>query len=138
MENYVSAQLLLFGQSILLGALLGVLYDLLRAFRLRLPRLTGPLDSLYCLLCAGTVFFFTLYRAQGQLRLFVLAGLAGGVVLFFSLCSAPLRPIWDFWVDTLAFLLHLMSFPLFWAKNFCEKTWNTEKISFILQGNAIQ
>ena len=39
MENYVSAQLLLFGQSILLGALLGVLYDLLRAFRLRLPRL---------------------------------------------------------------------------------------------------
>ena len=36
MENYISSQLLVFGQSILLGLSVGLLYDLLRAFRLRL------------------------------------------------------------------------------------------------------
>ena len=41
MGNQVSQQLLIFGQSILLGLALGSLYDLLRPFRLRLPRLHG-------------------------------------------------------------------------------------------------
>ena len=96
MENYISAQLLLFLQSILLGTSLGLLYDLLRVLRLRLPRATGLLDLVYCLLAGGSIFFFTLYRSQGQLRLFVLLGILGGGVLFFAGCSSLLRPIWDF------------------------------------------
>ena len=54
MGSPVSAQLLAFGQSILLGLSAGVLYDLLRPFRLRWPRLTGLLDGIYCL-TVGTV-----------------------------------------------------------------------------------
>ena len=57
-----------FVQSILLGMAAGLLYDLLRAFRLKLPRLTAPLDILYCVTVSGAVFLFTLYRAQGQLK----------------------------------------------------------------------
>ena len=65
MGNQVSNQLLVFGQSILLGLCAGLLYDLLRPFRLRLPRLTGLLDSLYCLLAGTAVFLFLLRGADG-------------------------------------------------------------------------
>ena len=45
-----------FVQSVLLGMAAGLLYDLLRAFRLKLPRLTSPLDILYCLTVSAAVF----------------------------------------------------------------------------------
>ena len=52
MEIRISGQLILFGQSVLLGLTAGLLYDLLRAFRLRLPRCAALWDALYCL-CVG-------------------------------------------------------------------------------------
>ena len=45
MRIQVSAQLLLFGQSILLGLGLALLYDLLRPLRRRRRRLTALLDG---------------------------------------------------------------------------------------------
>ena len=45
MEIQISQQLSLFGQSVLLGLGSAVLYDLLRAVRLRLPRATAVLDA---------------------------------------------------------------------------------------------
>ena len=113
-----------FVQSVLLGMAAGLLYDLLRAFRLKLPRLTSPLDILYCLTVSAAVFLFTLYRAQGQLRLYLWLGVLGGCVLFFSVFSPLLRPVWGFWVDTLAFLLHLAAIPLRGAENLCKKIGN--------------
>ena len=102
MEIQISQQLALFGQSVLLGLGAAVLYDLIRAVRLRLPRATALLDMVYTL-CVGTaLFLFTLRRAAGLLRGYVLLGALGGAVLFFCLLSAPLRPVWSFWVDTLA------------------------------------
>ena len=121
MENQVSQQLLVFVQSILLGLSAGLLYDLLRPFRLRLPRLTGALDSLYCLAVGASAFWFILRRAQGEVRGFVLLGGLGGAVLFFCAFSPLLRPIWEFWADTLAYLVYLLSLPLLWAKNFFKK-----------------
>ena len=106
MGNQVSNQLLVFGQSILLGLCAGLLYDLLRPFRLRLPRLTGLLDSLYCLLAGTAVFLFLLRGADGQLRGFVVLGALGGAVLFFGIFSALLRPVWAFWADTMAKMLY--------------------------------
>ena len=113
MESTVSQQLLAFGWSILLGMAAGVLYDLLRPFRLRLPRLTAWLDLLYCLTVGSAVFLFLLRRA-GELRLYLLLGIAGGAVVFFCAFSAALRPVWDFWVDTLAQLIALGALPLRW------------------------
>ena len=127
MTNEISHQLLVFGQSILLGLSIGLLYDLLRPFRLRLPRLTGLLDGLYCLTVGCAVFLFLLGQAEGQLRGFVVLGAVGGAVLFFCAFSELLRPVWAFWVDTLAYLLHLLSFPLLWAKNFCKKLARRER-----------
>ena len=68
MGNQVSQQLLVFGQSILLGFSAGLLYDLLRPFRLRLPRLTGLLDSLYCLAVGVAAFLFLLQAAEGRVE----------------------------------------------------------------------
>ena len=137
MGSTVSQQLLTFGWSILLGLAAGLLYDLLRPFRLRLPRLTAVLDLLYCLVVGSAVFLFLL-RRTGELRMYLLLGIAGGAVVFFCAFSAILRPVWDFWVDTLASLLSLAALPLRWLKIFCKKLWVRGKISFILRRNVIQ
>ena len=58
MAIHVTEQLRTFLLSILLGLGAGVLYDLLRAVRLRHPRLTAPLDLLYCQAVGLAVFLF--------------------------------------------------------------------------------
>ena len=94
MESRAAQQLLMFGQSILLGLSAGLLYDLLRPFRVRAPRATGLLDGAYCLTVCGAMFLFLLRRAEGQLRGFVIVGALGGAVLFFCAFSELLRPLW--------------------------------------------
>ncbi len=97
MAIHVTEQLRTFLLSILLGLGAGVLYDLLRAVRLRHPRLTAPLDLLYCQAVGLAVFLFVLRQSDGQLRGFILLGGLGGGVLFFSLLSGPCGRLWDFW-----------------------------------------
>ena len=123
MRLELMGQLAAFGQSILLGAALALVYDLLRPLRRRRPGWTAGLDGLYCLSVGLGLFFFTLRLTGGQLRLYALLGALGGGVLFFSLFSAPLRPLWDFWADTAGFLWHLIWIPWIWWKNFCKKLW---------------
>ena len=120
-ENQAAQQLLVFGQSILLGLSAGLLYDLLRPFRVRAPRATGWLDGAYCLAVGGAMFLFLLRRGAGQLRGFVILGAVGGAVLYFCAFSEPLRPLWAFWADTLAFLWSLLCLPLRWTRNFYKK-----------------
>ena len=105
MAIHVTEQLRTFLLSILLGLGAGVLYDLLRAVRLRHPRLTAPLDLLYCQAIGLAVFLFVLRQSDGQLRGFILLGGLGGGVLFFSLLSRPLRPVWP-----------MGTFFLFWQR----------------------
>lgn len=99
MGNYISEQLVLFLRSILLGGVLGLIYDLLRALRgLGGALWGGVLDALFCMGAFSAVFFFVL-AGDGELRIFVLMGALGGAVLFFSLLSRPLRPVWSFWLQ---------------------------------------
>jgi len=112
MENHISAQLVLLGQSVLLGAGLAVVYDLFRPLRLRRPRLTWMWDGLYCLTALLCVFLFLLRCAAGTLRLYILLGLGGGAVFYFCLLCALVRPIWDFWADTADWIAQLLALPL--------------------------
>ena len=89
MAIHVTEQLRTFLLSILLGLGAGVLYDLLRAVRLRHPRLTAPLDLLYCQAVGLAVFLFVLRQSDGQLRGFILLGGLGGGVLFFPCSHGP-------------------------------------------------
>lgn len=111
MGIYITEQVRLFVLSVLLGFGLGALYDVLGAVRKRWQMLTAVLDIGYCLCLLGSLFLFTLRQAQGQLRLFVVLGIVGGCVLFFTGLSPWLRPVWGFWVDCLVLLGEILAIP---------------------------
>ncbi len=99
MGNHVSAQMLLFLRAIGLGLCLGLLYDVLGALRRLGGKLWGGvLDTAFCLTAAVSVLFFVL-AGDGELRIFVAAGVLGGAVLFWCLLGPLLRPVWTFWLE---------------------------------------
>ena len=107
----ISQQLLLFLRSVLLGGVLGLLYDLLRPFRRRSDLMWGGiLDVLYGVTAVSGLFFFVM-AGDGELRIFILMGVAGGAVLFFCLLSELMAPLWEFWAA-------LLLTPVGWIKNF--------------------
>ena len=117
MEIVLWDQLRLLGGSVLLGGCAGMVYDLLRALRLRRRSWEKVLDLLYCLLCGAGVFLFVLQAADGVVQLYVVAGCGLGCMLYFTWLSQPLRPVWDLWVALLALLGSWMLLPgkKFWA-----------------------
>ncbi|MBD9199049.1 MAG: hypothetical protein EGQ09_18760 [Clostridiales bacterium] len=121
MAFQITEQLRTFGWAILLGLAAGLLYDLLRAIRLRRPRMTWALDLLYCLAAGAALSLFVLRQGDGQLRSYILLGALGGGVVFFSLFSAPLRPLWDFWLDRCAEFFRLLVWPLRKGSAICKK-----------------
>ncbi len=113
MGNEVGAQLSLLGQAALLGALCAVVYDLLRTIRLRRTGrwLMHGLDALYAAAVLLAIFLFALRRGQGELRLYMLLGIALGAVVYFAALSGLLRPVWAFWVDAAAAFAALLWKP---------------------------
>ena len=95
MEIYISQQLALFSGAALLGAVLGLAYDLLRSVRRRWQRRLAVCDVLFCLAVAAGSIGYTLRAAGGELRLYLAVGMvlgAGlldrcGSVLSASLCA---------------------------------------------------
>ena len=89
----IGAQLDALWRSLFLGAAFALLYDGLRALRLRRRTrraLTDLLDALYCLFLAAALLAFTLRIGQGELRLYMLAFIALGAYLSFALLlTAP-------------------------------------------------
>ena len=99
MGNYVSEQLAVFLRAIALGAVLGLLYDLLGALRSLGGRVWGGvLDMAFCLTAAASVFLFVM-AGDGELRIFIALGVIGGAVLFWCLLGEILRPVWAFWLE---------------------------------------
>ena len=78
MELPVLFQAEQFAQALLLGGLLGLVYDLLRAPRRFLPKLGTMLDALFLLLLFLSLLGFALYVGQGQFRLFFFPGILLG------------------------------------------------------------
>ena len=79
MELPVLLQAEQFAQALLLGGLLGLVYDLLRAPRRFLPKLGTMLDALFLLLLFLSLLGFALYAGQGQFRLFFFPGILLGL-----------------------------------------------------------
>ena len=117
----ISRQLQQFLCAILLGGVLGLLYDLLRPLRaLGGPVWNGLLDALISVTAVGTEFLFIM-AGDGELRLFILLGTAGGAVLFFTLLSRPLRPVWDFWFRFFTAPIHFLWKTFMKIAKFCKK-----------------
>ena len=106
-------QLRLSLQAVMLGWTAGLLYDLLRAWRQRCRRafFASALDVIYALMVPFLLFFFALRAAGGELRIYQLLCFLGGLILFFTLCSEMLRPLWDFWTEMLLRFFALCLLP---------------------------
>lgn len=132
MENYVAGQLECLGQALLLGLVGGVSYDLLRAIRLRWRRrwLTHVSDALYVVVLGLAVFLFAMGRGQGELRLYMLLGIALGGVAYFAFLSCLFRPLWEFWTETAAALAVFLWRPVAWSVEFIKKAVCTAKKYF--------
>ena len=102
MENHVPQQLTAYLTAAALGAASAMVYDLLRTVRLRRRRdrqLTGLLDGLYIAVLGFLLLWFALRIGQGELRLYMLTGVALGALLYSLTLPPLLRPLWDFWLD---------------------------------------
>ena len=108
MVHPISEQLALFLRAVALGAALGLIYDLFRILRTLGGKLWGGLlDALFCLTAAASLFFFVM-AGDGEMRIFVVLGTAGGMLLFLCLAGPILRPVWQFWLSVLLFPVRLL------------------------------
>ena len=89
MEISITHQCQIFLFSILLGALLSLLFDVFRLLRLILPEQEWRIaieDVAYCLLCAILTLYFALEWEQGRIRSYLLLGeLLGWILCHFTL-----------------------------------------------------
>lgn len=127
----VSQQTASFLLSVLLGAVLGVVYDCFRVIRILLPPLAKPKptffeDVLFWLIYGFSVFCFAAAAARGQVRLFMLFGSLLGFVLYIltigSLITGIIRSI----VTAVYRVLHKVYSALIEPivnvmQNFCQK-----------------
>ena len=141
MENYVAAQLQQLGAAVALGAAGGLVYDVLRAARLLDRRdrlLTHLLDALFVALLGAGVLWLALVVGEGELRLYMVTGMALGAVLWFYLFSRLLRPVWDFWAAALVAVCRLVGLPFVFLWRAAKKLVESVKKGFsFLRGCAI-
>lgn len=83
----VSQHTSLFLVSVVLGAVLGVVYDVFRALRIIFPPAAkeGAVlveDILFCIISGFSVFCFSTLAVRGQVRFFVFLGFIIGFVLY--------------------------------------------------------
>ncbi len=83
----VSHQAGLFLASVVLGAVLGIVYDVFRALRIVFPpaRKSGAVfvqDMLFWLIYGAAVFCYSALAARGEIRFFVFLGSLAGFVLY--------------------------------------------------------
>lgn len=82
------------GLAVLIGLGAGLLYDLLRPPRWRLPAAAAfGLDALYCLLLGAALFLFAMSRGDGRLGIGALAAAWTGFLAYHWLLSPLCLPI---------------------------------------------
>ena len=127
MENHIGAQALSLVISFAVGVAAAVLYDLLRAIRIRwkhLAPLTHILDVLYALAVLFLLLWLALVVGQGKLRLYMITGAGAGAALWWIFPARTLRVVWDFWMDAAVFFIRLLLRPVVWCKNFSKKVFS--------------
>ena len=90
----VASQVVFFLQSMLLGAALGVFYDVFRILRLAFPKGKVVIffqDLLFFCTAAVATFVFLEYAQSGEIRLFIFIGEILGFVLYLSLIHISRR-----------------------------------------------
>jgi len=90
MINPMGAQANLFLLSLLVGAFIGILFDIFRIARKSAPH-TGFLiqleDIVFWIVATGGTFYFMLTRSNGEVRIFSLLGVVLGAIFYFATIS---------------------------------------------------
>lgn len=91
MKISISGELYMFFSMFALGALEGILFDILRVLREFLhKRAVAAVMDVVFLLAAGNVFgYFVFKLSYGEIRLYMLLTFFGGLVFYFLLLSKP-------------------------------------------------
>ena len=86
----MSGQAWLFLSTVVVGAAIGLFYDVFRILR-KTARHTGIVvqleDLIFWVTATGLTFYYMLHRNYGEIRLFSLVGVAIGVILYFATVS---------------------------------------------------
>jgi len=86
----MSGQAWLFMSTIIVGAAIGLLYDVFRIFRKTAPHAGIAVqleDLLFWVAATVLTFYYMLHRNYGEIRPFVMLGVVIGVVLYFATIS---------------------------------------------------
>jgi hypothetical protein len=69
--------------SLILGASLGIVYDILRAFRqtFKIKILTLIFDVFFFIVCAVSLYLYSIGTTYGEVRLFVVVGVVSSLIL---------------------------------------------------------
>ncbi|MCD7805105.1 MAG: spore cortex biosynthesis protein YabQ [Oscillospiraceae bacterium] len=81
----VTNELKLFGLAIIVGAVLGAVYDILRALRITIPHKFWAVfaeDFLFVIFSGFVWFCFSVELLEGELRLYVLVGMLAGFAVY--------------------------------------------------------
>jgi len=88
-------QLMCAALSLALGAAAGLLYDVLHEMRtmFRSVLISALMDILFWMVCIAAVFMLAMTAGQGELRIYMVAGIAGGGAIYLSTVSRAVRTI---------------------------------------------
>ena len=121
MNQVVSTQTLLFITCILIGVIMGMLYDLIRIFRKIIPHSNWSVqieDAIYWVVCALTGFSILYMHNYGQIRFFVFIGIILGSVFYFCTFSIIFMKFATWLIDLIKHiirtLVHILSIPIRW------------------------
>ncbi len=128
MEIAVGAQALGLTLSFVMGAAMGVLYDILRPLRRRSGRVgAAALDVLYMLLCGALSFMFAMGAGSGKLGVWELAAALAGFAGYMYTLSGAVFPLLD---GAAAAIGRLMKRTKCCAENIIEKIADLTKFLF--------
>jgi len=136
----MSGQAWLFLSTVLVGAAIGLLYDAFRIFRRTAPHRSLAVqleDLLFWLAATGLTFYYMLHRNSGEIRPFVLLGVAIGLVLYFATISRLVLTVFvavvEYVKKVVAAVIGILLIPLRFAANLLKPP-----VTFALQSTRKQ
>jgi hypothetical protein len=124
----VSQQVFSLTGALLVGLVLGMVYDLLRLSRRRHPATELLLDLLFWVLATVSLFLWSLWTGKGVVRIYIALAMAGGGWLWFATFSSRFLELGRQMLEKCACIMHKFAAPIraltaLWKKflNFCKK-----------------
>ena len=110
----MAAQSLFFAGALGLGAAVGVLYDVFRILRVRLPLplLGGILDLLFWLVVTAALFVYTVTAGSGEVRGYLVLAVLAGAAAYFWLLSRWFLKLGYRLADFLGLVWRVLTLPV--------------------------